>query len=632
MLRTKRLLWLFVLAILVLLPLTSSSVSGEDGKTAIDMRSLKRPAREIRDVVPFGKDDASFGTITKAPEGIQFPPNTPIMVRLRLTKAPKLKEAIRAVLQVHAFEDAPGTVAEIELPEGAEVLEGSTRAEFDLAAHQRKELRATIVFNETGEHAIVGRAQKTVSAELVWGDMDAVYLTVDQDSGAVGWQSGRNPELASGQLSADAPNLEKELQVAEGLLDQEDLLLQEVVEEEAEEEDLEGLPEPEGDEAPPGVQESGDASLAYLYVDISICWTLGSDRDGTKPPLRDAYVRLYDQDSGADDILATGYLGYTSGCKTFRVYNRDTDECCTIDPYVAVYLTHSGRYRVHTYGGATFWAKTTTKWNVTANHSFGTWWVGGGSGNDRSVRIWNDLYRARRFVRDHAVLRGNGGYPGYVNVRWQTGGTSGTYYSLGEKQVHLKDEDAKSRDTVVHEAAHSYMHKIYGWSWPCSDCTDPHYINRRSGCCCGWSEGFTYVFVAAADGNPVYTWPSGATLDLENPWYGSANWDDGPKVEGRVGGALIDLMDKFRPPATGYWSATGFKDYPDEPRRGSYLDETSGFFGGIWDIVYDQNDDVFIKCDTKTNSFSNEWEARQYPRYAPHWAASLNSLYNFTHD
>jgi hypothetical protein len=78
------------------------------------------------------------------------------------------------------------------------------------------------------------------------------------------------------------------------------------------------------------------------------------------------------------------------------------------------------------------------------------------------------------------------------------------------------------------------MHVVYGGWTAGSDCPSPHYINGISGKYCAWSEGSTYVHVAAADGNPIYTWPSGSTLNLETPNCASAGWDDGGRVEGRI--------------------------------------------------------------------------------------------------
>ena len=176
-------------------------------------------------------------------------------------------------------------------------------------------------------------------------------------------------------------------------------------------------------------------------------------------------------------------------------------------------------------------------------------------GSDGADDIYDDVYRLRRFVEEHRG--GAGDAPGGCTVQWQMGSTDGTRYSTADSLVHLKQADATSRDTVVHECSHRYMHVAYsGWT-TVSDCPSQHHLNRVSGRSCAWSEGWTYVTVAGADGNPVYTWPSGGFLNLETPDCNTpaSAWDSGPMVEGRVGGTLIDLLDPF---TLSFGGVTGF--------------------------------------------------------------------------
>lgn len=653
MIRLSRLSSLVLCAILLVLSLAFNPVLGQDQVAPvnqenpvspvqpgddpeqvtppgeIDTSSLSLPAVEVRSVVPYGKDDARFGKVTAPPEDIRFPPSTPIQVRLLASKAPRVNEAINISFEIYAAREAAGIEARLELPEGVMVLSGAPTAQLDLAAEQRAEVKASIVFTKPGEYSITGRALKKVDANMVWGDMDSLFFTVGEDAGFVGFESGEKTMLAAAQLSPDTPNMDMPIPEIEDNSRPDAYAL----EEESAMEAPPVLDQPTEDrlEAPPeGVEESPDSAAPEVTVSVNVCWVLGSDRDGSKPPLRDAYIQLWDQDSGADDLLAATYTHYWNGCTSIAVSNTDADECCTIDVYYKVYLYHGGRYRVTNYGNGIYTAQTSTQWNLTASHNFGTWWLGGSSGNDRSVRIYNDLYRARRFLKDQAVDFGMGGYPGEVWVLWQTGGTDGTYYSLGDQKVHLDDNDSASRDTVVHEANHSYMDDIYS-SWPPWDCPSPHYIQYTGGCGCGLSEGWTYMIVAAADGNPVYTWPSGSSLNLEEPKCNSSGWDDGPKVEGRVGGVLIDLMDiiwlDFEGPVTGFryfeWHSCG-------------KDRAVGLFDAAWNLFYDQDDQVFTTCTqgttTYTNSFSNAWQAYQYPEHEAEDIGDLNSITNFMQD
>jgi hypothetical protein len=56
-------------------------------------------------------------------------------------------------------------------------------------------------------------------------------------------------------------------------------------------------------------------------------------------------------------------------------------------------------------------------------------------------------------------------------------------------------------------------------------------------------EGFAEWLPAVVFNDPTYRWPDGSSLNLENPSWDTAGWDDGDTVEGRVAGALIDLWD-----------------------------------------------------------------------------------------
>ncbi len=600
-----------------------AQVSGDAGNNANAGRA-NQAVREIRADVPYGKDDASFGVIRETPADILTPGSTPLAVRLQASELPQLGKPFTVSLQVHAYRAAAATQSKIELPAGAEMLEGLTEATMDMAEGETRELTTQVVFKEPGEYAITGRALSTISEDMIYGDMDTLFVTVGKTESMEGFASGNQLELAAGQAEAVAPEVSEAMVESMEAMDAE---APAIVDEPAEEAGpLADQPLP--DRPGPGKDALEDnVATPNANVNISICWRLGSDRDGSQPRLRDARLELWDNDNGPDDLLATGFTNYNDGCRTFTVNNADSDEGGTIDVYFRVLLYRSSRYRVTTYGNAIYNCQTNTTNNVAANVNYGLWWCGGGAGNDRSVRIFNDLYRSLRFVREHAVLEGMGGSPGEVWVLWQTGGNDGTYYRFSDGKVHLKDADAASRDTVVHEANHSYMDDIYT-GWPISDCPSPHFINGVSGKGCALSEGWTYAIVAAADGNPVYTWPSGASLNLETPTCTTANWDDGGRVEGRVGGVLIDLMDPFD---ISFGSVSGFGADAYVAACGGD-DRAAGMFDAVWDLFYDQDDKVFVTLDGVTDSFSNAWESRAYPRYAPHRVGHLNSIPSFTHD
>ena len=151
-------------------------------------------------------------------------------------------------------------------------------------------------------------------------------------------------------------------------------------------------------------------------------------------------------------------------------------------------------------------------------------------------------------------------------------------------------------DIVQHEYAHYVMYKVYG-SFPSTDCPSPHYINGISGIRCGWTEGwadfFPLMVQSEARGslgeNPdaVFEWGSGSQISLEVPTWGTAGWDNGPQVEGRVAGALNDIYD---------WT-----NDPVDPNGG--YDTFTDYYANIWDTFSNSYDYTF-------EDFWSAWKSR----------------------
>lgn len=124
-------------------------------------------------------------------------PSTPLTVSLSMPKAPKVGEAVAVTMEVKAYQDAPGTTASISLPPGAQLLEGETTWQGDVKVETPVRLAATIAFPQAGEYAIEGKALAVISPDMTWGDLEAIYLTVKQDSGAFGYESGGGAGLSA---------------------------------------------------------------------------------------------------------------------------------------------------------------------------------------------------------------------------------------------------------------------------------------------------------------------------------------------------------------------------------------------------------------------------------------------------
>jgi hypothetical protein len=547
---------------------------------AIPATAADRPAatREVRSVVPMGKSDAEFGRVLAMPVGRATPPSTPLVVRLRASSTPRLGQSFTVELQVHAYKAAPRTQLRFTLPEGAVVVSGTSTATVDLAAGETRSLVLVAQLTKAGQNEIEGKAFRHVSAAESWGDVDQLFFTIGQDRSRVGYKAPAGNVRAPAHLVAGTA--------------------------------------------------SARAGTPRATANFSICWNL-INRTGGTTPFRDALVYLADHDDvTAPDILGQAFTN-NSGCATFNGVNTaDTDEGGLIDPFVEIQTQHTGRYRVESYNGGIYFCDNQFQANVSGSLNFGTWNCGGTTGVGRAFPLFDDIYLLRRFINEHAVNLGFGSPVADCTVRWEIGGTDGTYYTTADHKVHLADVNQRSRDITLHECSHRQMDVLYG-GFPATDCPSPHFLTGVSGKICAWTEGWTYVDTAGADGNPFYTFDDGSSLNLESANCNTANFDDGSKVEARVGGTLIDLMDPF---TNSFGTVSGFSN-ETSPCGGN--DTVSGQYGNIWALMSEQNDKVFIAQEGQNDSFSRAWKAKKsagYPQAEALAAGKVNSIPNFTKD
>ncbi|WP_228122628.1 hypothetical protein [Saccharothrix syringae] len=164
-----------------------------------------------------------------------------------------------------------------------------------------------------------------------------------------------------------------------------------------------------------------------------------------------------------------------------------------------------------------------------------------------------------------------------VQFRWTPTSTQGPFYRTGEKRVYLRADDPNFRSVVVHELGHAVMDEVYEDNFPRADNCSPHYLNRASSQGCAWTEGFADWYQAAVYDDPRYIGGPGFEVPLETPTWGTADWDNGDAVEGRVAGALVDLADRAVEP---YWDAYG----EGAPNRlwETFLNHRSASFNEYW--------------------------------------------------
>jgi len=222
------------------------------------------------------------------------------------------------------------------------------------------------------------------------------------------------------------------------------------------------------------------------------------------------------------------------------------------------------------------------------DHNFGTLDVPKGDQYERACWLLDDLNRAFLYTPSD---------PGGCTIKWSPSSTDGTCFNTSDKQVHLKGDDPISSDILLHEYGHNVMYTVYGQNNPPYDCPTEaeggHWIGGAYKPVCAWMEGWADFFPLAIENNPIFHRAKVHLIednyDFEKGEGASQTWAVGDICEGRVGGALWDLLDNT----------------PDE---GS--DWYSFGFNPIWDTMV--NNGVVV------NNFRDFWNT---------WLGKGNSIY-----
>jgi len=127
-------------------------------------------------------------------------PSTPITVELILSKAPRLEESAELTFTISSVLDAPGTTAEIVLPEGSALVDGKLTWSGDLAANQPVRLQAKMKFVEEGNWTIEAKARRELDSGDVWADAAYIYLHITESAGKVGFSIQPSPELGEQEV------------------------------------------------------------------------------------------------------------------------------------------------------------------------------------------------------------------------------------------------------------------------------------------------------------------------------------------------------------------------------------------------------------------------------------------------
>jgi hypothetical protein len=289
------------------------------------------------------------------------------------------------------------------------------------------------------------------------------------------------------------------------------------------------------------------------------------DRFGVTVPGREIKVQLYDEDGlGVDDLLAETYTDANGNYAFPAISNWDIDENQLQDPefsrldlYVKWRLGNN-YYKVETVNGDTYGWYSATRDNIQNGSVSVNATIDHNAVNQKALWIYDDIRKTRNYYKTYTYPSSE---PGFLSARWSDGvnvhlpctgscflaiDPSAPYAFIGESSV-------LSADIVVHELAHHIMfNKTNQWLWNEFSCYE-HYIFQSELTQCAWSEGWADFLPLLVNNDVCLDFGIGPCFgaanydfyDIENH-----NWNDNPlyfewgdDVEGRVAGALYDLVD-----------------------------------------------------------------------------------------
>jgi hypothetical protein len=174
--------------------------------------------------------------------------------------------------------------------------------------------------------------------------------------------------------------------------------------------------------------------------------------------------------------------------------------------------------------------------------------------NQKAVWIYDDIRKTRDYYKNQSYPSSE---PGFLSARWTDGvnvhlpctgscflaiNPSAPYAFIGESSV-------LSSDIVVHELAHHIMfNKTNQWLWDEFSCYE-HYIFQSELPQCAWSEGWANFLPLLVNNDVCLDFElgpcDGLYYDMENHNRNDnpSDFEWGDDVEGRVAGALYDLID-----------------------------------------------------------------------------------------
>jgi hypothetical protein len=263
------------------------------------------------------------------------------------------------------------------------------------------------------------------------------------------------------------------------------------------------------------------------------------DAQGVYRPAKFVIIDVWDDDNYLPPFSDDDWLGsaMTDGWGYFALYGLDNGDCIgcgTADPYL-VASVHSSSWRVVYPGSSDVYAWATETVSNVADYDtvdFGARQIVEGSNEEGAMWCYQYL------IAGWQVVANVGPYPDLVECSWPV---SGSYSYESNGNLFIRAVDADAIDVVNHEYAHALMYQGYE-SIP-TDCNPQYHLIDVPYCeALAWTEGWADFFplVVVQDGK-FDSEPYGDSFELENNT--DPGFQEGPRVEGRVAAALLDLWD-----------------------------------------------------------------------------------------
>ncbi|MBX7234579.1 MAG: hypothetical protein K1X65_09365 [Caldilineales bacterium] len=502
----------------------------------------------------------------------------PVQISLNPTAYPGLGQPTTVVATLLAVADMANVIADLELPAGATLIDGQTQWSGSLRAAEPTTFSATIVFNQVGNWGVRGRVLATESADVSYSNVSYAYFNVDPEIGAAGLDKvgGDSRRTSVEQLEAGDASLVTDEATAQQA--------------ESEGDEVMVAPEPQALDLNAQPDLSAQASEGTLVVTGR--W-MYYNRAGSLVALPNILMQLVRGDNNSH--LAWAYTDWSGNFTFPGVSNPGSAGVKVRARAYTKWSPNNFELMMVRIGGSVwtdaYWGETTRYVFSDGTRSVGTWNFTRPSSDARNKAYWGivDLDTAFLYPPNQ---------PGGSIVEWaptENSGCTACYYPGGH--IHLRGGQLDDVATViVHEYGHNVMNNAYA-SFPTNDCVSPHYIDKIGGTNCGWTEGWADFFALAVLNDTSFRWPGGANLNLATPSWFTSGWDNGERVEGRVAGTLLDIMDS---------TSDGYDRYSDG-------------FSRIWATFFNQDDNTF-------SQFWSAWQGRGYDLRIFRAAAFQNTI------